>query len=87
MGKLVGEVSVYSRDQGYEQRYAYVAAGNGVGQVEYQGWAQMNTATSAPGWRISRYSYDSSHRLTAIEWAAGDDAFSNIWDNRATLTY
>ena len=87
MGKIVGEVSVYSRDQGWERRYAYVAAGNGVGQIEYEGWAQPNTATSAASWRIVRHTYDSSHRLTASEWAGGDDAFNMIWDNRATLSY
>lgn len=87
MGKLVGEVSVYSRDQGLEERLAYVASGNGVGQVEYQGWAQPNAAQSAAMWRIRRFTYDSSHRVTAIEWAGGDDAFNGVWNDRATLAY
>lgn len=86
-GKLVGEESSYIREMGFEERFAYVASGNGAGQVEYQGWAQPNSATSAAQWRIRRFTYDSSNRPTTVEWAAGDDAFMNIWDNRATLTY
>ena len=87
MGKIVGETSVYSREVGLEERFSYVASGNGVGQVEYHGWAQHNSSQDAAVWRICRYTYDSSHRLTAIEWAGGDDAFNQIFANRTTLAY
>lgn len=86
-GPYVGEQPVYSRDQGWEQRYFYVASGNGVGQVEYGCEAQMNTATSAARWRVRRYTYDSSHRLTAVEWAGGNDAYDQVCDDRVSLAY
>ena len=86
-GPYLGEQPVYSRDQGWEERLFYVASGNGVGQVEYQGFAQMNTATSAALWRVRRFTYDSSNRVSAVEWAGGNDAFNQILDDRVTLSY
>ena len=86
-GPYIGEQPVYSRDQGWEERLAYVASGNGVGQVEYQGFAQFNTATSTASWRVRRFTYDSSNRVTTIEWAGGNDAFITAWDDRATASY
>ena len=89
MPKLAGEMSVYAREQGYTEQYAYVASGNGVGQIEYQGWAAPGTATSAGGWRIRKLTYDSSNRMSKIEWAGGRDDFnaSATWDGRASLVY
>jgi len=86
-GNFPGEQPTYMREQGYEERFAYVSSGNGAGQVEYQGWAQPNSATSAVRWRIRRFTYDTSNRVTAIEWAGGNDAWDQVWDNRATLSY
>jgi len=89
MPKLPGEMSVYAREQGYTEQYAYVASGDGAGQIEYQGWAAPGTATSAGGWRIRKLTYDSSSRMSKIEWAGGRDDFSadNAWNNRASLSY
>jgi len=89
MPKHAGEVSSYSREMGWTEQFAYVASGNGAGQVEYQGWAAPGTATSAGGWRICKFTYDSSNRVTARAWAGGRDDFNvnNSWDNRATLAY
>ena len=86
-GKLLGEESSYAREQGFEERYFYVASGNGINQIEYQAWAVPNAATSASVWRIRRFTYDSSNRISAIEYAGGDDAFNQVLDNRATLNY
>ena len=86
-GPYVGEQPVYSRDQGWEDRYFYVASGNGVGQVEYHCRAQYNTATSAASWSVRRFTYDSSNRVSVVEWAGGNDAFNQVCDNRATLSY
>lgn len=86
-GPFVGEQPTYIREAGYEVRFAYKSGGNGDGQVEYQGWAQPNTSIDVAKWRIRRFTYDSSNRVTAIEWAGGTDNFNQIWSNRASLSY
>lgn len=89
MGKQLGEVSTYAREQGFTERWTYVASGNGNGQIEYQGWAAPGTAESAGGWRICKFTYDSSSRMTQRDWAGGFDSFNaeNTWSERASLTY
>ena len=86
-GPHIGEQPVYTRDSNWEDRYFFVASGNGVGQVEYHCRAQANTATSAASWSIRRFTYDSSNRMSAIELAGGTDNFNQICDDRATLSY
>lgn len=51
----------------------------------YIGNASIGTATSAALWSIKKVSI--SGTLTTMAWAGGTDAYSNIWDNRASLTY
>lgn len=89
MGKLLGEVSSYAREQGFTERFAYVVSGNGTGQIEYQGWSAPGTAESAGGWRIAKFTYDSSNRMIQRDWAGGRDSFNtdNTWSNRANLIY
>lgn len=53
--------------------------------VTYAGEAVVGTAGSAASWRIKRIT--ESGTTTVIEYADGDTAFDNIWDNRASLTY
>jgi len=49
----------------------------------YIGEAQPSTATSAASWRIKRLDVSSG---LIIQWAGGG-AFTQIWDNRSSLTY
>ena len=87
MGQRLGESSVYSREAGFTEKYAYVNGGNGDGQIEYQGWAAAGTATTTARWRIRKFTYDSSNRTTDIQWAAGTDEFTTAWDSRTSATY
>ena len=57
-------------------------AGSGV---TYIGFADPGTDTSAAAWRIQRLT-ESGNDLT-VEWADGNTAFDNVWDDRATLAY
>ena len=86
-GTLLGETPTYAREQGMDQEFAYVAAGNGVGQLEYQGFAQPNSLTSAAKWQIRKFTYDSSNRLSDIKWANGTDNTTLIWNSRASYDY
>lgn len=52
--------------------------------VTYVGEAAPGAATSASVWRVRRVT---STEDTILEWADGDSAFDNVWDNRASLTY
>jgi len=86
-GNFPGEQPVYGRDQGRTTLLFYVAAGNGAGKVEYICTADAGTASSSARWQISRLTYDSSDRVSEIEWAGSTDNFTNICDNRASLTF
>ena len=86
-GVRLGEATVYAREAGFTEQYAYVSGGNGDGQMEYQGWAAAGSATTAAVWRIRKFTYDSSSRISKIEWAGGTDGNDSIWANRASLSY
>lgn len=51
----------------------------------YFGTALSGEATSAASWRIQRQSV--SGTVTTFAWANGKNDFTNIWDNRASLSY
>ncbi len=53
-----------------------------TGTYKYMGEADPGTATSAATWAISRLTVATGSML----FAAGG-AFTQIWDNRASLTY
>ena len=86
-GNFPGEQPVYSRDQGRQTLLFYVSGGNGDGKVEYICTADSGVATTAARWQISRLTYDSSDRVSEIEWAGGTDNFTNVCSDRTTLTY
>jgi len=67
----------------YVTKLAYDSSNN----LEYLGRADYGTATSAATWHIRKFTYDSSNNLTDIETADGDDAFNNVWDDRATISF
>ena len=58
---------------------------NASSTVTYVGQAAPGTATNAAAWRIKRIT-DTGSTVT-VDWANGSDAFDQIWDDRATLTY
>ena len=51
----------------------------------YQGFALPGTYTGQPKWRIRKIA--TSGTITSILFANGNTSFTNIWDNRASLTY
>ena len=53
--------------------------------VTYIGEAAIGSATSEALWRIKKLTVSGS--VTGITWAGGSQAFTNIWDNRAALSY
>lgn len=63
-------------------RYAY----DGNGKMLYRGKARCGTATTSAVWSVQQYNYDGSN-LASILWANGSTSFSNIWDDRAELSY
>lgn len=52
--------------------------------ITYIGEAVAGTATSAASWRIKRM--DTSSGIIIL-WANSVTTFTNIWDNRAALSY
>ena len=51
----------------------------------YFGEAVPGTATSAAGWQILRMNV--SGTVTSFKYANGDSGYTNVWDNRTSLTY
>lgn len=52
----------------------------------YVGWSQtFGAATSAACWKIKRIKV--ADGVTSIGWAPDPEKFSNVWDNKASLTY
>ncbi len=84
---LLGETSTYAREAGRDQLFFYVAAGDGVGQIEYICVAAAGTASSEAEWQVRKFSYDSSSRLSTIIWAANTDDYTQVCDDRASLSY
>ena len=66
----------------YQTVLAYDVSDN----VEYIGKASPGSETSAAVWQIQKITYSSSNAMT-IKYAGGSNAFSGVWDNRATYTY
>lgn len=53
--------------------------------VTYVGEAAAGSATSGALWRVKRITTTGAD--LSIKWADGDTSFSNVWDNRAALSY
>ena len=90
-GNFPGEQPVYAREVGQDQRFFYVASGNGVGQIEYicrtfPGLTGSDD-TADDVWQVTRFTYDSSNRISTIAFAGDNDAYNQICDNRASLSY
>ena len=90
-GQQVGEESSYAREMGMEQRFFYVASGNGQNQIEYICKAFPGTtgsgSTASSVWQVQRFTYNSSNQISTIAFAGDDDAYNQICDNRASLDY
>lgn len=65
----------------YTKRIAYTGA-NPI----YVGRAAIGTASNAAAWQIQKITYDGDNP-TVIEWAGGNETFTQVWDNRASLSY
>ncbi len=53
----------------------------------YIGQAAPGTALSAASWLIKKLTFDGNNNVTGIQYAGGAATFSQIWNNRASLTY
>jgi hypothetical protein len=67
----------------YQQKLDY----QGGTFVVYIGWATPGASTANPVWKIRKFTYDANNNVTAIQYANADVGFTQIWDNRASLTY
>lgn len=59
-------------------------------QPVYIGWAEPDSATSEPVWKISKQFYSGSNlirRLWALDPLSRKALFNQVWDDRASLIY
>jgi len=55
--------------------------------TNYYGRATPGAAASAAAWQIRKETLDSQGRTTLIQFAGGTHHFTQIWDDRASLSY
>jgi len=67
--------------------YQQILDYQGGTQPIYIGWATPGVATSRDAWKIRKLTYDGNGNVTQIQYASGDVGFTQIWDNRTTITY
>lgn len=65
----------------YAKRYNQVSD-----TIAYLGEAAAGSAASSGVWRIQRLTFSAGGDVD-VEWAGGSSAFSNVWNNRASLSY
>ena len=70
-------------DAPYTQAFAYTAAG----LTEFIGYGAPGASKGATVWAIKKLTYDSSSRVTDIQWAGGVFGFGTEWDERAAAAY
>ena len=71
-----------------EELATYAVRIDEVGSIIYVGNAAPGALESGAVWRIQRITFTTAGEADAdIEWADGNSAFDNIWDDRATLSY
>ena len=56
-----------------------------TGTDVYIGEAAVKATDAAAMWRIRKLSTSGS--IFIIKWADGNEAYDNVWDDRASLTY
>jgi len=57
-----------------------------IGSVTYVGDAVIGTNTGSANWKIKRITESGTTYIETL-WADGNEAFDNVWDNRASLSY
>ena len=70
-------------DKGRISRMDYDASGNLI----YYGTAHGTALTSEAKWKIQKLTYDASGNLLSRLWSGGGEAFDQVWNNRASLSY
>lgn len=91
-GKLSQDVNVTgitisANDDNIETRFLPMktAVDEASSTVTYVGEAATGTSLASALWRIKRLTQTGTVLL--IEWANGNGNFTNIWNNRAALSY
>lgn len=70
----------------YQQAFDYTGSPDGM-QPVYIGWAATGAATSEAKWLIRKFTYDSSNRVTNIQYANKAVTFKSVWDDRSSLVF
>lgn len=66
----------------YIQRISYTASG----MTEYVGLALPGSGSDEAKWQIKKLTYSGTAVVSSL-FAGGNTNFTNIWDNRASLSY
>lgn len=67
--------------------YTVAIAYDSDGFTEYYGECEPGVSKASVGWRIRKYTRDSNHKVTDIQWASGINEFVHIWNNYSSYSY
>ena len=70
-------------DSRYTQTLDYDVSNNPI----YIGIAAFGSSKASAVWQIRKLTFDVSNNVVDIQYANGTDAFTAIWNNRASLSY
>lgn len=82
--RVFGQIVKSNRSSAAEELTFTTYVDKASSTVTYAGDAAPGTATSAAAWRIQKIDTSSGVIVTN---AAGSEEMTNIWDNRASLSY
>jgi len=60
---------------------------NAAGDVEYIGRARPGALDSAAEWQLAKITYNAARQVTLVGLASGTNAYTKVWNDRATYTY
>jgi hypothetical protein len=82
-----GGASAWKTDSTASYRLTVALDFNGGSNPVYIGIAAPGSSQGAAAWQIRKLTYDGSSNPTDIQYAGGSTAFTNVWTNRASLSY
>lgn len=84
---VIGGLDALAKDATLTVRRITAIEYDGSSNPIYIGLAPPGSAQSASVWQIRKLTFDVSNNVTAIRYAGGASTYTNIWDNRAGLSY
>ena len=84
--QYAGKGSAWIQDMGVYARRVEIIEAAPITTI-YKAWAEWGSADNAAVWRIQRIYIDESANFIMTDGQAGTGSFTDVWDDRASLSY